>query len=238
MEAAFLEDTGLDVFFARLARTATNHVCGSNESAEKVRTVVDTVVKYRRSTSAMLGAGLLGAAVGGVAVDAAHAPEVRAAIGGAVGNVGNAVGNVTGKAVGFVVGVAHRCRGKLSRFNPYKKPEAAAQLPNLVPIPLMPPHAIELRVDMLPLTPDLQVLVESFHAECVRNHHFPLEEWKRAIQAAPLVEESWCNVLPHEDLLQHCLQRRLPVEKYMHASTLMIILKAYDLIMHRHVWHA
>merc|ERR1712205_2451 len=187
MEAAFLEDTGLDVFFARLARTATNHVCGSNESAEKVRTVV---------------------------------------------------GNVTGKAVGFVAGVAHRCRGKLSRFNPYKKPEAAAQLPNLVPIPLMPPHAIELRVDMLPLTPDLQVLVESFHAECVRNHHFPLEEWKRAIQAAPLVEESWCNVLPHEDLLQHCLQRRLPVEKYMHASTLMIILKAYDLIMHRHVWHA
>merc|ERR1712216_690413 len=124
----------------------------------------------------MLGAGLLGAAVGGVAVDAAHAPEVRAAIGGAVGNVGNAVGNVTGKAVGFVAGVAHRCRGKLSRFNPYKKPEAAAQLPNLVPIPLMPPHAIELRVDMLPLTPDLQVLVESFHAECVRNHHFPLEE--------------------------------------------------------------
>lgn len=220
MENAFWQD--VQPYLAGLASLATNQVCGSEESAGQVRTVVETVVEYRRSTAAMLGAALAAATVTGVAVDAAHTPEVRAAFGNARNTVGSAVGSAAGKVANtawdIVAGVARRCRGNRGncgnrvRFAPYGQRD----------------HEVMKDAEQQPVPLEACYLWEEWYAKCAQAIGCQDTEWKREFNLAYMVRDSKWESLDSQQALCYGLQFGLHVNERMDKHTLVCCLIATE----------
>lgn len=221
---------------------ARDKVCGTDEPEKVVETVVREVMVNPGNSVAALAYGGLGAAFGFFVSEAYQSPWVQAAYSNMQERVKRSTDKCMDNAFQAMLGVARHCRNnrrrKYVRFAPYAPREdaAAAQLPNLLPIPLDKP--VEAADGEMEDAEQQPVPLEAFHlwmewyAKCAEKIGCHASEWEREFNLAYMVRDSVWEPLDEQQLLYASQSLSLPVnesmDKRLLVSCLIATTRIYD----------